>query len=45
MSALRRTRAGDFTIAEAHTLEEIRANPEGYILPLERITGRIADNG
>jgi tRNA pseudouridine55 synthase len=45
MSALRRTRAGDFTIAEAHTLDEIRANPEGYILPLERITGRIADNG
>jgi tRNA pseudouridine55 synthase len=45
MSALRRTRAGDFTIAEAHTLEEIRANPDGYILPLERITGRIADNG
>jgi len=45
MSALRRVRAGDFTIAEAHTLEEIRANPEGYILPLERITGKVSQNG
>ncbi len=41
MSALRRTRAGDFTIAEAHTLEEIRQNPEAYILPIERITGKV----
>ena len=41
MSALRRVRCGDFTIAEAHTLEEIRANPEGYILPLERITEKV----
>lgn len=40
MSGLRRVRAGDFRIEEAHTLEEIRENPEGYILPLERITGR-----
>ncbi len=45
MSALRRTRAGDFYISEAHTLEEIRANPEGYILPVERITGRIHADG
>ena len=37
MSALRRVRAGKFTIDQAHTLEEIRANPEGYILPLELI--------
>ena len=41
MSALRRTRAGDFTIAEAHTLEEIRQNPEAYIQPIERITGKV----
>ena len=41
MSALRRVRCGDFTIAEAHTLEEIRVNPEGYILPLERITEKV----
>lgn len=45
MSALRRTRAGDFHISEAHTLEEIRANPEGYILSLERITGKVIANG
>lgn len=45
MSALRRTRAGDFTLAEAHTLEEIRANPEACILPLERITGKVTANG
>ena len=45
MSALRRVRAGSFTIDEAHTLEEIRANPEGYILPLERITGKADVHG
>lgn len=45
MSALRRTRAGNFTLEEAHTLEEIRANPEAYILPLERITGKVTANG
>ncbi len=38
MSALRRVRAGRFTIDQAHTLEEIRADPEGYILPLELLT-------
>lgn len=40
MSALRRTRVGVFDISEAHTLEEIRLNPERYILPVERITGK-----
>ncbi len=38
MSALRRVRAGRFTVAQAHTLEEIRSDPERYILPLELIT-------
>ena len=37
MSALRRTRAGKFTIAQAHTLEEIRSDPEGCVLPLDLI--------
>ncbi len=37
MSALRRTRAGRFTVSQAHTLEEIRSAPEAYILPLELI--------
>ncbi len=37
MSALRRVRAGQFTIAEAHTLEEIRSDPEGCMLPLDRV--------
>ena len=45
MSALRRTSAGDFSIEQAHTLEEIRANPEAYILPVEVITGKAAENG
>lgn len=45
MSALRRVRCGEFTIDEAHTLEEIRANPHGYILPVERITGKVTENG
>ena len=40
MSALRRVRAGDFRIDEAHTLGQIRAEPERYILPVERITGK-----
>ena len=38
MSALRRVRAGRFHISQAHTLEEIRSDPEAYILPLELIT-------
>ena len=37
MSALRRVRAGRFTVDQAHTLEQIRQDPEGYILPLELI--------
>ncbi len=37
MSALRRVRAGKFTIGQAHTLDEIREDPERYILPLELI--------
>lgn len=41
MSALRRVRCGDFSISEAHTLEDIRSDPEGFILPLERITGKV----
>ena len=43
MSALRRVRAGAFTIDEAHTLEEIRQKPEAYILPVSRITGKAND--
>ena len=38
ISALRRVRAGRFTVDQAHTLEEIRSDPERYILPLELIT-------
>lgn len=38
MSALRRVRAGRFSVEQAHTLEEIRADPEGCMLPLEFIT-------
>ncbi len=46
MSALRRTRCGDFTLEEAHTLEQIREDPEGYVLPIERITGKVSmENG
>ncbi len=45
MSALRRVRCGEFTIDEAHTLEAIRQNPEGYILPLDRILGKVSQNG
>ena len=45
MSSLRRVRAGDFRIDEAHTLEEIRAEPDRFILPLERITGKAANDG
>ncbi len=38
MSALRRVRAGKFTIDQAHTLDQIRQDPEKYILPLTLIT-------
>ncbi len=37
MSALRRVRCGSFTIDEAHTLEDIRSDPEAYVQPLDRI--------
>jgi len=39
MSALRRTAAGRFSVADAHSLDEIRADPEACMLPLELITG------
>ena len=45
MSALRRVRCGDFTIEDAHTLEEIRSAPDAYILPVERITGKVTEHG
>ena len=45
MSALRRIRCGDFTIEEAHSLEEIRSAPEAYVLPVERITGKVTEHG
>jgi len=45
MSALRRIRCGDFTIGEAHTLEEIRSAPEAFLLPIERITGKVTEHG
>ena len=37
MSALRRVRAGRFTVDMAHTLDEIRSDPEGCLLPVELI--------
>jgi tRNA pseudouridine 55 synthase len=39
MSALRRTAAGRFSVSQAHTLDEIRADPEAYLLPVECLTG------
>ena len=44
MSALRRTRCGSFTVDEAHTLDQIRSDPEHMILPLERIAGEIVEH-
>lgn len=35
MSFLLRTRAGDYRIEEAHTLDEIRAHPRKALLPME----------
>ncbi len=44
MSALRRVRAGKFTIDQAHTLDQIRQDPEKYILPLDLIVpGGVGD--
>lgn len=37
MSALRRTETGGFGIESAHTIEEITAGPERYILPTETL--------
>ena len=39
MSALRRTAAGRFSVADAHTLEQIRPEPEKYLLPMQLVTG------
>lgn len=39
MAALRRTAAGRFNISQAHTLEQIRSDPESCMLPVELITG------
>ena len=41
MSALRRTSCGTFSLADAHTLEEIRSDPERYVLPLDSYSGSI----
>ena len=37
MSALRRVRAGRFTVDMAHTLDEIRSDPAVCLLPVELI--------
>ena len=37
MSSLRRIKAGDFSVSDAHTLEEIAAAPEKYILPVDSL--------
>ena len=37
MSSLRRVRAGAFSIDDAHTLEEIIASPEKYLLPTDAL--------
>ena len=39
MSALRRVRAGRFTVDMAHTLEQIRFDPDSCVLPLELLAG------
>lgn len=39
MSALRRTAAGRFSVSDAHTLEQIRLEPEKYLLPTQIVTG------
>ena len=42
MSALRRVRAGKFTISQAYSLDEIRSDPEGCALPLDVISAEAA---
>lgn len=37
MSSLRRVKAGAFILEDAHTLEEIKAEPEKYILPVDTL--------
>ncbi len=47
MTFLLRTRAGDFSIKDSHTLDEIADNPDKALLPLEtavRKTGRLYVN-
>ena len=47
MTFLLRTRAGDFSIKDSHTLDEIAENPDRVLLPLEtavRKTGRLYVN-
>ncbi len=47
MTFLLRTRAGDFSIKDSHTLDEIAENPDRILLPLEaavRKTGRLYVN-
>jgi tRNA pseudouridine55 synthase len=41
MSFLVRTRVGDFTLADAKTLEEIAASPESVLLPPDSAIGRL----
>ena len=43
MAALRRVRAGRFTLGQAHTLEQIRRNPEMYLLPAEELVEEFND--
>lgn len=40
MTFLLRTKAGDFCIEESHTLEEIAANPETVLLPMENAVSK-----
>lgn len=37
MSSLRRVRAGVFDISQAHTLDEIAAAPEKYVIPVDEL--------
>lgn len=37
MSSLRRVRAGAFSVSDAHTIDEIQAAPESFILPTDSL--------
>ena len=37
MSSLRRTRAGAFSITDAHTLDEVQLSPESFLLPVDTL--------